>query len=97
LRCDEQWLHIVTADMVGVDGELPAEIARSAGIDASNLLLYASHTHSGPLGVPHRLHPASPPTFEPGLRARFIATAARAISEAAGDMRPAVLAAGESR
>ncbi len=97
LTCDGRWLHIVTADVVGVDGGLAADIAAAAGVDASDILLCATHTHSGPLGVPRRLHPASPTTIEPDLRAHFIEVAAGAVSEATGAMRPVVLAAGASR
>jgi len=81
-----QWgnrrLAIVAADVVAVDAALAAEIAAAAGLNRSEVVLCASHTHSGPAGVVSRLHPAEPDRLNPGLRATFVLACTTAIESA---------------
>ena len=57
-------LAIVTADIAAVDSELVDEIALAAGLARSELVVCASHTHSGPAGVIKRMHPADDDRLE---------------------------------
>ncbi|MGI8405575.1 MAG: hypothetical protein ACR2OE_12585 [Thermomicrobiales bacterium] len=92
LRCGNRRLAIVTADVVGVDTALVDTMANASGIPRVELLLSASHTHSGPRAIVERLHPADPSVLDPGLRARFVATAARVLAEANERCEPVTLA-----
>ena len=89
-------LVILSADVAAVDARLRAEIASFVGLKHSELAICASHTHSGPAGVVARLHPADSDRLNPGLRSRFVSTAARVIEAARGDMRPVDLVFGSS-
>ena len=91
LRCANGRLAIVTADVVGVDTALAEEIAAASGIPRTELLLSASHTHSGPRAIVERLHPADPSVLDPELRARFVATAARVLAKATERCEPVTL------
>jgi hypothetical protein len=84
-------LVIVAADVAAVDAELVEEVASGAGVDRANLVICASHTHSGPAGVVPRLHPAEPDKLLPALRARFVAACVVVISTALERMGPATL------
>lgn len=92
LRCGNRRLAIVTADVVGVDTALVDAIATASGIRRAELLLSASHTHSGPRAIVERLHPADPGMLDPDLRNRFVATAARVLAEAKEQSEPVTLA-----
>lgn len=80
LRFGKNRLVLVTADIAAVDSAFVDEIARAAGIGRSELIVCASHTHSGPAGVISRLHPADPDELLPALREKFVATCKDAIS-----------------
>src|SRR3712207_5503183 len=67
----ERKLAMVAADVVAIDAGLVDEVARAAGLDRTELLLCASHTHSGPAGIVPRLHPTEPSATDPALRRRF--------------------------
>ncbi len=70
---------LVCADIVAVDSALVDEVASAAGLERSELVLCASHTHSGPAGVVARLHPADPDELLPDLRGKFVQTCTNAI------------------
>ncbi|MEA2529207.1 MAG: hypothetical protein QOG89_851 [Thermomicrobiales bacterium] len=94
LRFGDERLAIVAADVAAVDCALVDEVAEAAGLDRTELVLCASHTHSGPAGVVPRLHPADEDRSTPELRAAFVATCAAAIEEARGRMEPVALLIG---
>ncbi len=96
LRAGDTSLHLLTADLISVDRDLVNEIARAAAISPASLIVAASHTHSGPLGVPLRLHPASEETVDLALRARFVATAADTLAAARSRLLPAMLTHGDT-
>ena len=89
-------LAVVAADVVAVDVALAGEVAAIAGLAPGEVLIAASHTHSGPAGVIDRLHPADPGRLDPPLRARLAATAAAAIRDARASAEPATLAFGQA-
>ena len=91
LQAEDATLHIVAADVIGVDPSLVDEIAAAAEIASNALILAASHTHSGPIGVPLRLLPASDPTVDPVLRRQFVNLASDAIRRASAGRAGAVL------
>ena len=88
---DDRRLVILTADIAGVDSELVDEIANASGIERSELLVCASHTHSGPIGVTARLHPADDDQVNPALRANFVVISAAVVAEAVRRLEPAEL------
>ena len=96
LQAGENTLHLMTADIVGVDRTLVDEISAAVGIDPDSLIVAASHTHSGPLGVSLRLHPAGADTVDSALRQAFVATAADAIACARTRLAPTTLTHGET-
>ena len=89
-------LVLVTADIVGIDVDLVAEVASAAGIDPAGLLLAASHTHSGPAGVVNRLHPATGEAVDAALRAMFVASCGQVIRAAKSRRQPATLSLGQA-
>jgi Neutral/alkaline non-lysosomal ceramidase, N-terminal len=91
LRHEERTLAIVA-----VDTGLAQEVATAAGLDRSEIVLCASHTHSGPAGVVARLHPADTDRGAPALRAAFVAACAAAIGEARGRLEAVDLLFGTS-
>jgi hypothetical protein len=84
-------LAILTADIAAIDSELVDEIALSAGLARSELVVCASHTHSGPAGVIKRMHPADDDRLNLDLRADFTARCARAIAGARTHLEPVEL------
>lgn len=88
---DDRRLVILAADIAGVDAELVDEIASASRTERSELLVCASHTHSGPIGVTARLHPADDDRSTPALRANFVAISAATIAEAMRRLEPAEL------
>jgi neutral ceramidase len=83
LRHGEARLVVVAADLAAVDSRLVEEVAMAAGFDRTELVLCASHTHSGPAGVVARLHPADEDRSDPALREAFVASCVEAIGQAA--------------
>jgi hypothetical protein len=77
---------LVAADIVAVDAALAGDVAAVAGLERRELVLCASHTHSGPAGVVARLHPADVDRLDRELQSRFITTAAEAIATARASM-----------
>jgi hypothetical protein len=75
-------LVILAVDLVGVDEALVTEIAAASSLERSELVVCASHTHSGPAGVIPRLHPADDDRSSPELRQRFVSICAGAIASA---------------
>jgi len=90
LILDTGWhsVAILAADIIAVDAELVVEVAQAAGLDAGQLLVCASHTHSGPAGIVHRLHPAEPDRLDPNLRAAFVRCCVEALSRARARLVP---------
>lgn len=97
LQIGERRLAIVTADVVAVDVALTDAIASASGIPRDEILLCASHTHSGPRGIVDRLHPADPSATETDLRKRFIEIATATLAEAAHRLEPVTLETTEWR
>jgi hypothetical protein len=96
LKHADRRLAIVTADVAGVNAELIDEIASAVGWDRADLVVCASHTHSGPAGVTPRLHPADDDRLDPPLRAEFIAICASVIDDADKRCQPVELLFGSS-
>ncbi|MGB3305082.1 MAG: hypothetical protein WBA63_02785 [Thermomicrobiales bacterium] len=91
LQIGERRLAIVTADVVAVDVALTDAIASASGIPRDELLLCASHTHSGPRGIVDRLHPADPSAADTDLRKRFIEIATATLAGATRRLEPVTL------
>ena len=96
LEADNRRVGIVSADVAAVDDELVEEIAAASGLERAELVVCASHTHSGPAGVVPRLHPADADQSNPAMRAAFIATCAAAIEDARGCLEPVDLLIGKA-
>lgn len=94
LRCGDRRLVVVVADLAAVDSRLVDEVAAAAGLDRTELVLCASHTHSGPAGVVARLHPADDDRSDPALREAFVAACEEAIREAERRIEPVELLSG---
>lgn len=84
-------LTILTADVVAFDRLLVEHVQRAAGLVAGQLLACASHTHSGPAGIAHPLHPAWPPSHDEAMRDRFTQIATECITAARARVAPAEL------
>ncbi len=84
LEFEQRRLVLVAADIAAVDAALVEEVAAVARLDQSELVLCASHTHSGPAGVIARMHPGDRDQLQPELRDAFIRSCV-AVIEAAGD------------
>jgi hypothetical protein len=82
LQHEDRRFVLVAADVIAVDASLTGEVAAAAGVERAELVLCASHTHSGPAGVVARLHPADVDRLDQILRSRFVTTAAEAIAMA---------------
>ncbi|TXG86703.1 MAG: hypothetical protein E6R14_02595 [Thermomicrobiales bacterium] len=89
-------LVLVAADVAAVDSALVDEVAAAAGVHRSELVLCASHTHSGPAGVISRLHPSEPDSLNPALRGAFIRAAVTAIASARSRAEPVELLFGRA-
>jgi hypothetical protein len=85
---------LIGADVIAVDSDLVAQIARRAGIDEASLLLAASHTHAGPRGIVERLHPSGDREADSALRERFVAACVEIVTEARKNLEPATLTLG---
>jgi hypothetical protein len=86
LEHEETRLVVVAADVAAVDASLTRAVAAAAHLRQAELALCASHTHSGPVGVVARLHPADVDRVDGKLQSLFIATAAEAIATARAGM-----------
>ena len=95
-EADGQRIVVVAADIAAVDKELVDAIAASANLERRELLVCASHTHSGPAGVIPRLHPADADQGDPTLRAAFISTCTAAIEEARSRLERVELLIGDA-
>lgn len=89
-------LTIIGADVIAIDGDLVAQIARRAGVDERNLLLAASHTHAGPRGIVERLHPSDDRESDPAVRERFVAACVELVTAARKNLEPAALTIGSA-
>ncbi|MCO5222830.1 MAG: neutral/alkaline non-lysosomal ceramidase N-terminal domain-containing protein [Thermomicrobiales bacterium] len=87
---------LVAADLAAVDSGLVDEVAEATGLDRTELALCASHSHSGPIGVVSRLHPADPDQCAPALRASFVQRASQAIEAAKRRLEPVDLLFGRA-
>lgn len=96
LRWAGTQVAIVAADIAAVDDALVDEVATAAGLTRSELILCASHTHSGPVGIVARMHPADTDRGSPELRGSFVATCAMVITEAIERMQPVDLLFGRA-
>lgn len=96
LSAGDEELVIVAADLIAVDEELVELVADRAEIPRRNLLVAASHTHSGPAGVVPRLHPAEPDASDLMLRGRFAMICQMVINRAREDLQPATVAIGRA-
>ncbi|HET9662189.1 MAG TPA: neutral/alkaline non-lysosomal ceramidase N-terminal domain-containing protein, partial [Thermomicrobiales bacterium] len=88
-------LLLVAADLAAVDRSLVDEIAVAARLNRSELVVCASHTHSGPAGVITRMHPGDVDRLNPILRAGFIQRCVQAIELARERANPVELVFGQ--
>lgn len=91
LECGEQRLVILTVDVVALDRLLIDRLRCATDLADGELLVCASHTHSGPAGIADLLHPAWPPTADEAMRDRFAALASECITTARHRLEPAML------
>ncbi len=96
LQAGGQALVIVSADIVAVDAALTASVARAAKIPRDSLLLAASHTHSGPAGVCHKLHISNQDDIDQRLRRRFVETCKATIADARATAQSATVSIGNA-
>jgi len=94
LEHEDRRLVVVAADIIAVDAALAGEVAAAAGLKRTELALCASHTHSGPVGIVARLHPADKERLDRNLRASFISTVVEAIATARVGMERVNMLAG---
>jgi hypothetical protein len=88
-------LVLVAVDLAAVDRSLVDEVAAAAGLERSELVICASHTHSGPAGIISRMHPGDIDQLNPVLRADFIQRCVRAIDTARNGAEPVELLFGQ--
>lgn len=88
-------LVLVAVDLAAVDRSLVDEIAVAAGLDRSELVICASHTHSGPAGVITRMHPGDVDRLDVSLRAEFVRRCVQAIELAKERAEPVALLFGQ--
>jgi hypothetical protein len=88
-------LVLVAADLAAVDRSLVDEIAAAAGLARSELVICASHTHSGPAGVITRMHPGDVDRLDVSLRAEFVRRCVQAIEQAKERAEPVELLFGQ--
>jgi neutral ceramidase len=88
-------LAIVTTDLVGTNPEMAARVAEAARIPREQLLICASHTHSGPgaYGKPIFAQIALGP-YRQEVFDHLTQGITKALTQALGDLKPAKLAAG---
>jgi neutral ceramidase len=81
---------LVVADVIGLHEDMCAEIRAAACLDASQIVLVATHTHGGPVSMERRIGTGFDPAFARHLKAQCVA----AIADAAATRRPATLSFG---
>jgi neutral ceramidase len=96
LDYDGNRLVLIAADLAAVDSSLVDEVAAAAGLDRSELVICASHTHSGPAGVISRMHPGDVDRLNPALRADFVQRCVQAIELARQRAEPVELLFGQA-
>ncbi len=96
LESDQRQFVLVAADIAAVDAALVDEIAAATKLDRTELVLCASHTHSGPAGVISRMHPGERDQRIPALRDAFIESTVDAISLARSQAEPVQLLFGQA-
>lgn len=96
LRSEDRQFILVAADIAAVDAALVDEVAVAARLDRSELVICASHTHSGPVGVISRMHPGDRDQRIPALRKEFIGLAAHVIERARAGAEPVELLFGQA-
>jgi neutral ceramidase len=90
---------IVGVDVVGIPGDITTEVAQRAGLKPAELLINASHTHTGPIvwgNLPNIA--AVPPAEQEKLlawRPKFVDGIAAAVTAALHDLAPATLSYAE--
>jgi neutral ceramidase len=90
---------IVGVDVVGIPGDIAPEVARRTGLRREQLLINASHTHTGPIvwgNLPNIA--VVPPEEQEKLKAwrpKFVDGIVSAVTAALHDLAPATLAYGE--
>jgi hypothetical protein len=96
LEYDQGRLVLIAVDISAVDTSLVAEIATAAGLDDTELIICASHTHSGPAGIITRMHPGDADRLLPALRADFVRRCVQAIERARERAEPVELVFGQA-
>lgn len=94
LSVGDQELIVMAVDLVSIDRSLCDQITRTAAIDPASLLIVASHTHSGPAGISHALHPAWANEVDHDLRRQVVASCAGTIERARHLREDALLSIG---
>jgi hypothetical protein len=94
LSAGDRRFVLVAADIAAVDAALVGEVASAADVDPSELVLCASHTHSGPAGVVTRMHPGDTDQRSPALREKFVHACVQAIDAARARSEPVELSIG---
>ena len=97
LESDQRQFVLVAADIAAVDAALVDEIAAATNLDRTELVLCASHTHSGPAGVISRMHPGDRDQRIPAMRDAFIRSTVDAIDLARRQMEPVQLLFGQAK
>lgn len=97
LNSGDRTLVIVSADILGVDREIVAEIEQLSGIEPGWLAVCASHTHSGPAGISKQVRSDPDSSIDAELRRRFIETCADVATIAMISMVDAELTFGVAR
>lgn len=92
----EERFVMIAADLAAVDSPLVDEVASAAKLNRSELVICASHTHSGPAGVIRRMHPADDDQLDPALRADFVHRCVQAIELARERAEPVELLFGQA-
>ena len=96
LSAGDQRLAIIALDLIAVDFSMVREVSDRVGLPLESIAMCASHTHSGPLGVTERLHPAEPGRVDSTQRDRFIAAAVDAVLRSLDRLEPATVSFGEA-
>lgn len=96
---DRQWA-LVALDLRSVTPELKnaaIENVQSPGFDTSNVLICASHSHSGPSFYPQPFWQAQFGKYDPEILPPMAAAIAQAIDAAYADLAPAKVSFGQER
>lgn len=76
---------LVTVDVIGIDAELSQRIRRRCCLPDHAVTIVASHTHSGPVSMPGRLHADTSESYLIELENRVV----KIIEQAANTLQPA--------